>query len=76
MPRGPTSSLMAEEPGRSSFTWLRQINQFIDLQEAKNQEIGKETTALAGKLHHSSPSLLTLSALALGPRWPGSSGAR
>lgn len=29
-------------------TWLRQINQFIDLQEAKNKVVGTETTALAG----------------------------
>ena len=29
-------------------TWLKQINQFIDLQEAKNKAVGAETAALAG----------------------------
>jgi len=56
--------LMAEARPRFA-TWLRQINQFIDLQEAKNKIVGTETTALAGTF-----SLLTLVltglALALG----------
>ena len=39
--------LLAE--ARPEFvTWLKQINQFIDLQEAKNKAVGAETTALAG----------------------------
>ena len=45
--------------------WLRQINQFIDLQEAKNREVGTETTALAGNFTLLTI-LLALSALALG----------
>jgi methyl-accepting chemotaxis protein len=62
--QGAHQLLMAE--ARPQFvTWLRQINQFIDLQEAKNQEIGKETTALAGNFTLLTL-LLTLSALALG----------
>jgi methyl-accepting chemotaxis protein len=62
--RGAHTLLMTEARPRF-VTWLRQINQFIDLQEAKNKVVGTETTALAGTF-----SLLTFAlaglALALG----------
>jgi methyl-accepting chemotaxis protein len=45
--RGAHTLLMTEARPRF-VTWLRQINQFIDLQEAKNKVVGTETTALAG----------------------------
>jgi len=46
-------------------TWLGQINQFIDLQEAKNKVVGTETTALAGSFTLLTVAL-SLLALALG----------
>ena len=44
---GAHAQLLAE--ARPEFvTWLRQINQFIDLQEARNKAVGTETVEVAG----------------------------
>ena len=40
-------SMLIEQARPQFVAWLRQINLFIDLQEAKNKEIGAQTTALA-----------------------------
>lgn len=39
--------LLVSQARPQFVTWLRQINLFIDLQEAKNKEIGTKTTQLA-----------------------------